>query len=123
MLKNNLNFPINAVKELDKDEVKNYEEITEGIGSFVSNVVNNDKKMGAVVGKNLASYIKAKPSKLSEISDDDFKKAYELAKAANFYTKNIKFENDNQKKAWEYLKTRGSKSMNFTAGPAISPAS
>ena len=105
-------------KLIDAENIK-----TEGLGKFVSNVINNDKKMGAVIGKNLASYIKNKPKELIEISDIDFTKAYELAKAANFYSKNIKFENDNQKKAWEYLKGRGTKSMNFTSGPTITPGS
>lgn len=103
--------------------VVNVEESTnEGIGSFVSNIVNDDKKMGETLTKNLNTYIKTKPSNLA-VTPEDMTKAFELAKVASFYTKDIKFENDAQKQAWDYLKQRAQKSMRFGSSGGITPAS
>lgn len=108
--------------EIFDKEIQVMDITNEGIGSFVSNLVNNDKKMGEVLTKNLAVYIKSKPSSFT-FTSEDMTKAFELAKAAEFYTKNITFENDAQKQAWDYLKQRAQKSMNFSAAGPINPAS
>lgn len=110
--------------------------VEEGILSTLSNIVHNDKKMGEVMTNNLARYINLVTSKkvtkftddndkvvdLSDITKEDLEKAYELGKAAKYYTGDIKFENDKQKRAWDYLKQSAGKSMRFSASGNITPA-
>lgn len=112
-------------------------EITESISSIFSNFVYNDKQMGLVMeaefDKFVNFYTKSKSVNIegldgkviasSGLTVDEFKQAFELGKTAKFFTKDIKFENDNQKLAWSYLKGRATKIMHLRAGNPIGPHS
>jgi len=141
--KSNINKSILEMISTDTIEIENLsiiidnEQVDEGVKAFVSNLMFNDKKAGEILTTNLPRYINLVISKkitkftddndktidLSDLTKEDLEKAYELGKAAKFYTGDIKFENDKQKRAWQYLKHSAEKAMRFASSGPINPAS